>query len=288
MALQYPSSTMNGMLRANIGLEVAYDYVRNDLPYEKTIARLGRIGLTAETTLAEVHLQQAVWSPGEADTMLDRAEAVLEKRVYSGEQGFDLRATTRLAQIPIYRSLLGNPKFPEAKTVIQAQYLMLDAAGIAVNHDAYEQQEPSRKRHVKVGMMSETAVLLLLNRFAILSELPQDWLPVSSFLAEDLGPSAGTAGWDISIYLPSRKGRPELGYKVQVKSSLHATQTCAKDIAMVIVSHGLTTTNEVSTTSAQIIKECRRAERRDSPPKVLLRNIGERTDKLLTILDQAK
>lgn len=288
MALQYPSQPMNSLLRHQSGLETAYEYVRGQLSYEKTVVQLGYIGLTAQTTLAEVHLQQAQWSPGESNYLIDQAEAVLNKRVHSGEQGFDLRATTRLAQLPLVRSLLGNPKFPSREAFIQTHHDMLDAAGVANDHDAHEQREPGRERHLKIGAMAETAVALLLNRFVAVEDLDQEWLPVSSFLAEDLGKTANASGWDINVYIPNRKGRPALGYKIQVKSGPTLLQPHARDIAVVAVSSDLTNAREERVVSPQIIRECREAERRTAPPITVIQSISERTEKLLTILDRTK
>ena len=288
MSLLYPSLTVNSMLRYESGIEPAMAYVRGELSYENTLIKLGRIGLTAETMVADVHIQEAVWSPGEADTLLNRAEDVLDKRVNSGEQGFDLRAANRWAQLPLYRALLGNPKFPEADTVMQAQHLMLYAAGIAVEHDTYELQDPSRERHLKVGTMADSAVLLLLSGFAGQSRLREEWLPVSSTLAEKLSSAEGASGWDINIYIPNRKRRPTLGYKLEVKSRLRSAQKYAKDIAVVAVSSDLTAGNETSISSSRIIEECQRIERRDNPSKTMISKNAERTDKLLTILDRTK
>ena len=275
------------MLRNGLGIDAALAYVRHGLSYERTVASLGNIGLSAATTLAGVHIQQAVRCLSEADTLLDQAEDVLEVSVSAPEQGFDLRAITLLAQLPIYRAHIGNPKFPETKVIKQAQDLMLEGAGIAVNHAASNRQQPGRAEHLKDQQLAQDAVLMLLRRFAMTNELTNDFSPVSSYLAENLSPAPHTPSWDISVYIPNRKERPTLGYKIQVEPRSQIAQRVPKGNALVTVAT-LTAGDESSANSAQIIKELRQIEQNPFPPETVIEKVNGRTEKLLKILDRSE
>ena len=293
---------MNALVLPRQGLQIAqptveraitYDYVNalgtpdQHYAYEAAVGRLGTLGTRALTTLAEVHLDYARNSPKHTESSLDAAEDVLYDRVYSETMGFDPRAAIRLAQLPLYRAVLGNPHFPTHQEVADAHQLTLFTAATALNHHIGDVTGANYDDNQMAGTLAEAAVLLLATRFCLKNNLTSDWLPVWSFLSEDVGRSNGFSAWDMNVYIPNHKGRPTLGYKVQVKSGHRTSRTYARDIAVIRINPDLATKGEGHVKSSRIIAECHRDMAQQRAPKRIVKALAERTDKFLTTLDKA-
>lgn len=269
------------------GVYIALDYVDGITDYDKTVSRFNRLGSRALSVLGEVHLQESAYDPANSLTHLDKAEAVFSERVFSNELGFDPRAAIRLAQIPLYKSLLADKKMPSYNTLADSYQGVLSAAATAADHYTFSDNQSAPGSLDLLGTISEATVLLLAVRYSLHKELTEDWLPVQAFLSEDLC-TEDSRGWDISILIPGQADETEIGHKVQVKSKRKDSSGYSRDITVVGINPDLEIAAQKSTSSVGILLDLQNEANPFKSSVTASRRLDLHTERLLIALDRTK
>ncbi len=148
-----------------------------------------------------------------------------------------LKAETLVKEIPLRLSLMEETQ-PAMDLVEKLYHSRLES--IPRMFDIWDKAKHSNKLEEKKalkGIMSETAVGLMLSRYGIY-EIGSGWLPISSTLSEDRGHFRGDGdreGWDISIFGESSMSSVDLIHKLQVKSSAYSAATYIDGIDIINV-----------------------------------------------------
>ncbi|MBC7708401.1 hypothetical protein H7Y63_04200 [Polaromonas sp.] len=273
------------------GLYVTYDYLDRTISLEQAVQDLTLAGGIGATALGEIYLQAAADQPSKMGELVDKARQSYEARLRDQDLTYGARAASRLVQLGLHRALLGKPRFPTLTELSLAYDGLLTVAAAQVNPATYKPSQLTPLVQGKIrGDMSEAAVLLLAQRYALHNDLAQDWLPVKSLLRADIGTSVkGTTkpadGWDIEIFTPSEINGPQISYTIQVKASRVAKKKYRDHITVVAVHPDLALNRNSGMTAVEIIKECEFERDNSDKETRVTRTLNARTEKLLALLD---
>ncbi len=145
-----------------------------------------------------------------------------------------LSSCVRLSNLSMYRSFLTN-EMADLEQIEKAYYDTVETANLAHEY-LLQSQDKLSSNNVVLGILSETLVLSLLQRFNISSGNPQ-WTILPSLISQDLGKNSNhnavKNSWDLSVF--THYDETELSYKIQVKTAYN-NDTYENDIQVVRLS----------------------------------------------------
>lgn len=196
---------------------------------EDAVERLehtGRDGVVFAGKMA-VELAAKATDFDSASHWIQRAGSNFERAIDSAhdttQRATRVEARLGLAQLPLVGYLAMFHKLPPRKLVEKAYEGSLEAMSeVEQDFKHFAHRNGSEEKSSLVGIATETAVLLLGQRYALSSSIDESsWLPLHSLYSEDHNNKTRNAysrAWDITFYTDINN-LPEQSYLVQVKSS---------------------------------------------------------------------
>lgn len=292
----------NLSLPGDIARHVFDLYADNKLETENAIQQLRCMGSAGYLYAAEICLDQSACGVTKSDEWFDRAEDNLRQTFRYGEPSrldsnalIQSKSAVRLAELPLYRLLRLESRLPSQNDLelVSDAYSHVITAGMKLAYlfERNHVRDSSLTGSV-IGELSEIAVLGLAQRYALAENLFDCWLPLTATAREDIGfansDSNGNFSWDISIYT-QLSGRPELTYKLQVKTSptpyKSVTDAYSSEINLISVTPDLEVgNNHYQNYSDKIIQELYK-EYFCGSSATISRRLATRTLQLLAKLD---
>lgn len=192
----------------------------------KTLEHTGKHGFIPAARIA---IEEAVISPSFYDSsrLIDRArmnynKALLMASNTNGSLDIKAEATINLAQLPIMAHLAMFKRLPSV-SITEKAYRATVSSSIWAAECLIKRLCSSKLEADKlVGVVTEAAVLVLGQRYAIRSHDDGSWLPTSSLYSEDRANMHRTTtnrAWDMTVWTEFDDGDPGYGDRVKIKSS---------------------------------------------------------------------
>lgn len=280
-------------------LTIAEAYLSGEKELGQAVYRLVKRGSFGHLLAGEITLEEASKSsPSLVSSHLNNAKRhyknassnhVLKQEVGSEHTpGIRARALLRLPQLPIYDAIYRQGELPNQERAASVYRKLIDGAEGMIDAQQERGRDKSRTVTDLTGIMGETAVLLLAQRYALREIGAESWFPATSLYSEDKGLSADCAGtlpWDVSIFTRiSRKDPIDKSYRIQVKNGVDELQS-TDDVAVVHVYPDLALREDENRTSALIIRSCMLEFRNPENCERITRDLDARTGQLLDIVD---
>jgi len=208
--------------------EILGAFTNGKITPNEAIKRFENSGKNGFNYAARIAIEQASLATNIDDKSeyLVRAEKNFKETIafannHVGYTHLKAEAKLGIAQFPINGCLaLTNemPPFRSIKIAYRDTAISAHETAIDFTHSKYQSHSEAA---VLIGNISETAVLLLGQRYAIRHIGDNSWLPVMSKFSEDKANGPGTTtsrAWDITL-LTNLNGTPEASAFLQVKSS---------------------------------------------------------------------
>jgi len=254
------------------------------------VKRLSSIGSSDALFYAgECMVQMAAYSV-EYDVAAERLakateywECAKNTETHQGVSNGSLAAASRLVISPVYFDFAVEKTAPTQETTQTAYENLVNVA----NSDGIKYIRGSTDdASDRVGFRSELATQLLAYRFAAIHG-DGEWAIVPSFIKDDRQPVHPETGlfssWDLSIHnTDPATEKLALLHKVQVKTSVDASQSYTPDISLVHLNHDLKIDSR-DNPAPNIINECI-AEISGINSDQATRNLDLRTEKFLDLL----
>lgn len=280
-------------------LTIRLAQMNGEISLEEAVNRLeytNREGLVAAGKMA---VQIAANAPDfeTASGWIQRAGDTFERASeipIGGSHGADhAEARLGLAQLPLMGYLAMFHSLPPKKLVEKAYESTVEVISKVV-HDwqNHRYDKDSDQKNTVLGTASETAVLLLGQRYALTSSIEESsWLPLHSLYSEDHANKTRRAynrAWDVTFYTDLGES-PEKSYFVQIKTSDYIQRDrrhlkkSAAHITHIYFTPDLAFNNEKGIPTLNAIDELAAECDGDSYAKY---NLQARTEKLLDLLDR--
>jgi hypothetical protein len=258
-------------------------------------------GLADSLTRAELCIQQAVVTPGEqshgwlasADLQLDILDTadVLNQELVGDALVTAAAASLYKHQMPLMHAVYADAVMPSADTLQRVNGVMIDTASRISKRARMEHAERYEAGTWSAlgKIVSEAAVLLLAQRYAIRNDLHDSWVPLPATIFESItSPPIGCAprsSWDISIWTDTHQG-PMVGHALHVKNKSTTTQY-VRGINKIAIDPDLGQYNrkKVATLIVDGLKDEQEAERDGQPNAVKTRHLDEQAHRLVNLID---
>lgn len=141
-----------------------------------------------------------------------------------------MRSLLQLAQLPLVSYMSATRSLP-APNLVDKVYKTTLEVGNELAQNFYRQLDDKsttlEQQQQLAGVLSESGILLLGQRYASMHMQDQSWLPMFALFSEDHANTRGSStnhAWDISVWTDVENKQPEVTYKVQVKNSSRALE----------------------------------------------------------------
>ncbi len=275
---------------------IANAYLQNKIHLLEATNRLSHYGSNGQYIAAELCLVKAATSiPTQASSWLILAQKKLENAFDTNNHNDNLKLKTyeRLLQLNILKTILIDHDLPSEKIVYDEYSKLVSISSYYLDKLVNQSPYNDREKQSLVGKLGEIAVLALAQRWALREIGTKDWLPIQSFFHEDHGGNClyvtNQPAWDITIY--ESKLDPlnpvQQTHKIQIKNSHPQIQERSNhnNIPTIYINDDLASYPNEPSVFRNILLSCNYELMYPTKAQRLSRELNDRTEKLLNILD---
>lgn len=191
------------------------------MPLPKAVLSAGQLALEEAVYAPDID-RSIEWLSKSAESF-DRVLRITASEGRSITSPDGAQAALRKAQLPNYSSYIATGELPSPAIAKRALGSTIDVAAKLTQgiQDVSEDKHRSNTKHMLIGFLAEADVLALSQRYAVQEHPDQSWFPLIANHSDDhhsWSKRLAHEGWDVSIYTHLNE-RPELSYRLQVKSS---------------------------------------------------------------------
>lgn len=279
-------------------LAIANQYLQGELLADRAATRLAEGNPFGRFLAGEVLLDQVTKDPtsvvaGHLSRAKEHFTAVVQQTDnglwqdgydHAGSRG---RAMFRIAQLGVYHSLYAQKVMPK-RPAVEAAYRKVLGTAVQVNHHRSKNFQDRITSALDLrGVIGEMAVLLLAQRYALHTEISDEWLPLQSSFSEDHGGNCladtGAYAWDMNVFAPT--GERDLPTRVQSLQVRYANSGSAPTLGPTVhISPDLAMYPGEKFVAEAIINECNFEMQSPERAARLTENLDTRTERLLNIL----